>query len=472
MKEIMDLGENLETEKRFEEYPTYKVSKIRWLSYIPHHWGETKLRFIGKLYGGLSGKTANDFNQYESEDNKEFIPFKNIADNLTINADDLNKVVVNEGEKQNEVKKGDIFFLMTSETFEDVGKTAVLENNMNKTYLNSFCKGFRIIDGGISSRFLNYQLNCKPIRDNLLNEANGFIRVNLRIDKVKDLLVAIPPLKEQKAIADFLDDRTRKIDELIEAKQKLLDLLEEKRRALITQAVTKGLDPDVKMKDSGVEWLGKVPEHWEVLPVRRYAKRVQTGSTPPTKEVKYYENGSIPWYGPGSIGQEIAPLEPVKWISEVALQDGVARLFDADSVFVVAIGATIGKVAWLPKKASTNQQITSISFESDKVIGKYAAYQLKIIEEVLRSIAPSATLPILDQGEVASLPIAIPSKKEQEGILEYLENELERIDEISTETKEALEMLKEYRSSLISSVVTGRIACKEAADGLSAPYPP
>lgn len=145
-----------------KQYDTYKDSGIEWIREIPSHWGEKRMRFLGYLYGGLSGKSANDFNQLSHQENKSFIPFTNIANNLKIDIENLQMVVVSEDESQNKVQKGDLFFLMSSENYEDVGKSAVLTADLQETYLNSFCKGFRITDKNIVPEFLNYQLFSKP----------------------------------------------------------------------------------------------------------------------------------------------------------------------------------------------------------------------------------------------------------------------------------------------------------------------
>lgn len=156
------------------KYDLYKESDVTWLTEIPKHWSEKKMRFIGYLYGGLSGKSAKDFNQMNNVNNKKYIPFTNIANNLVIDPENLDTVVITDDENQNLVKKGDLFFLMSSENYEDIGKTAILRHHVTNIYLNSFCKGFRITDMSICPSFMNYQLNSKIFRYNLLIEANGF----------------------------------------------------------------------------------------------------------------------------------------------------------------------------------------------------------------------------------------------------------------------------------------------------------
>lgn len=144
-----------------KKYESYKSTKIEFLDEIPEHWEEKRLRFLGYLYGGLTGKSAKDFDQPDNDDNKYYIPFTNIAGNLKINPDKLQHVVIEEDDKQNEVKVGDLFFLMSSEDYDDVGRSAVLTEELPETYLNSFCKGLRLTSSEIYPEYLNYHLHSK-----------------------------------------------------------------------------------------------------------------------------------------------------------------------------------------------------------------------------------------------------------------------------------------------------------------------
>ena len=209
-----------------------------------------------------------------------------------------------------------------------------------------------------------------------------------------------------------------------------------------------------KYKDSGVEWLGEVPEHWEVMALRRLATRIQTGSTPPTAEAKYYEDGTIPWYGPAAFNDRIEVSRPAKFLHASAESEGAARMFAPGATLVITIGATIGKVSSLPHTASCNQQITAIEIDQRLVHSRFATYQLKRLEPSLRAIAPSATLPILDQGEISGLWICVPPIEEQTMVAEFLNRETGKIDELVAEQQRLMELLKEKRQAVISHAVT------------------
>ena len=250
------------------KYPKYKPTGIELIKEIPEYWEKTRLKYIGFLYGGLTGKSGEDFKREEDPNNKPYINFTNICNNTYISKDNFGIVSILDGENQNIVKKGDLFFLMSSETQEDIGKTSVLKNDIGEVYLNSFCKGFRITKENFDSCFINYLLNGKDYRRLMSVEGKGFTRINLRQDKVNDFLFFYPTLSEQQQIVVFLDQKTTIIDELIRKKQRKIELLKEQRTSIINQAVTKGLNPNAKMKDSEVEWIGEIPEHWEMKKVK------------------------------------------------------------------------------------------------------------------------------------------------------------------------------------------------------------
>ena len=442
-----------------EKYGKYKKTNVEFLDEIPENWIEKRMRFVGYLYGGLSGKSADDFNKAGDENNKYFIPFTNIANNLVIDPNNLQTVIIKKDEKQNNVQNGDLFFLMSSENYDDVGKSAVLSNELPETYLNSFCKGFRITQGNIDSKFLNYQLHSKQHRHNLLIGANGFTRINLKIDKVKDLFIALPPTpEEQTAIANFLDRKTAEIDELIADKKRLLELYEEEKTAIINQAVTKGINPNVPMKDSGIEWLGEIPEHWEILPIK-YTANVQTGRTPKiaNSDIDFFENGDTNWYTPGDFdGNEILKESKRKIISE-AFEKNQVELFPKQSIYLVSIGATLGKVSLSESEASANQQINIISFNKEIVIPHWGYYFIVGNKEMVLNEADYTTLPILNQTKLKNIWIAFPNIDEQKNIITHVNNELDRLRLKVGNTKKLIDLLTEYRTALISEVVTGKI---------------
>lgn len=216
-----------------------KLKEGEYVFPVNTNWKRYRLKDLGFLYSGLSGKAGDDFNQDDNPNNKGFIPFTNIANNTYLKANHLGTVILGENEKQNKVRKGDLFFLMSSEGYEDVGKTAALAEDIKDTYLNSFCKGYRITKRFCEPYFLNYLLLSDNYRKSLITEGKGFTRINLKMEKVTDFFVYLPPTKEeQTAIANYLDEKTQKIDAIVSNISKQIDTLKELRKTLINDVVT------------------------------------------------------------------------------------------------------------------------------------------------------------------------------------------------------------------------------------------
>ncbi|PRD46086.1 restriction endonuclease subunit S [Sphingobacterium haloxyli] len=433
-----------------KSYDTYKESGIEWVGEIPSHWEEKRMRFLGYLYGGLSGKSANDFNQLSNSENKSFIPFTNIANNLKIDVDNLQTVVISENESQNKVQKGDLFFLMSSENYEDVGKSAVLTSDLEETYLNSFCKGFRISDENIVPEFLNYQLFSKPLRHNLLTGANGFTRINLKIDKVNDLRVTLPPQEEQTAIAFYLDRKTDEIDALIADKKRLLELYEEEKITIINQAVTKGIDPKVKMKDSGIEWLGQIPEHWEVKRMKNICTVRQGLQISIEKRFLSKVDNSFEYITIRSINN---PDQAKEYIEKPSPN----VICNKDDILMARTGATGEPITGVEGVFHNNFFL--IDFNRELVDKMFLFYFLKSgrIKEYLLLMAGTTTIPDLNHGAFYNTPFFQYSLEEQQSIVYHIETECTRIDAKIAKTQKLIELLTEYRTALISEVVTGKI---------------
>jgi type I restriction enzyme S subunit len=236
--------------------------------------------------------------------------------------------------------------------------------------------------------------------------------------------------------------------------KKKIDLLNELKQTIITNAVTKGLNPDAPMKDSGVEWIGHVPEHWEVMKLKR-CSTIKTGCTPPTNETKYYDSEDINWYTPVDIGgNKLSEAE--KKISSISKTDGVCRIFPERSIYFVGIGATIGKVSYCDEEASSNQQINAI-IPNKRANYKFLTYVLKSQKDEIYLTANTVTLPIINQDRTGSLLCPIPSIEEQAEIVQFIETGIERIDAHISKANRRIELLNELKQSIITEAVTGKI---------------
>ncbi len=215
----------------------FKHSGVEWLGQIPKHWEVKRLRFLGQIFAGLSNKTGKDFFKEYNENTQPYIPFTNIAHNFIIDENQMEFVKISCDEIQNEVKKDDILFLMSSETCEEVGKNSIYKGN-KKVYLNSFCKGFRVSNLKIlNPYFLNYLWSSLTYQRYFIMFGRGFTRINLRQEYILDLPVLLPPLNEQRQIAEFLDKQCEKIDKAIRLIEQEINKMKEYKTSLIDKAV-------------------------------------------------------------------------------------------------------------------------------------------------------------------------------------------------------------------------------------------
>jgi type I restriction enzyme S subunit len=274
-----------------------------------------------------------------------------------------------------------------------------------------------------------------------------------------DRIVVLPSVEEQSAIANSLDRQTAKIDALVEKKERLIELLQEKRSALITHAITKGLDPNVPMKDSGIEWLGRIPAHWQVKRLWHLTpsdRRIMYGIVLPGPNV---ERG-VPIVKGGDVSPERLRLEVLnRTAAEIEAGYARSRLRGGDLVY--AIRGSIGEVATVPdalEGANLTQDAARVAY-TPATYGPWLLYVLKsaVVFAQLEAGALGATIRGVNICDLKRASIPVPARVEQEAIATVLERERAKIDPLIAKVQEAIERLKEYRAALISAAVTGKI---------------
>jgi len=418
-------------------YPQYKSSNINWIGDIPDHWSLKKIKYICKNYDSkripLSGSE-----RAEKSGDYPYYGATGVIDYVDDYIFDGEYILIGED--------GAPFF----ENNRDVAFIA-----SNKFWVNNHAHILKA-NLGLSQKIIVHQLNCVQYKEYI----SGSTRDKLTQDELKEIVLPFIPLSEQQSIAAFLDYKTEQIDKLIEKKEQLLKLLEEKRIALITRAVTKGLDPNVKMKPSGIDWLGDIPEHWEVKKIRYACTKVLTGTTPPSIGDDYFENGTVDWFTPGDFSNNFILRDSNKKLRVEAFTDGIVKLFPKNSVLLIGIGATLGKVGYCETNSSSNQQINTL-IPSEKLNYKFLTYVLASFIDVLKVLSNATTLGILNQEKTKQFVLPVPPKSEQEEIVCLLDTELEKLTLLSGSIKDAIDKLKEYRTALITSAVTGKIDVRD-----------
>ena len=279
---------------------------------------------------------------------------------------------------------------------------------------------------------------------------------NLRYDDFRNIKIPLPPLQEQKEIAEFLDSKCEKIQNYIDKKQKLITLLQEKKQALINEVVTKGLNPNIESKNSGIEYLGLIPHHWEVTNLKNIVS-IKSGGTP-SRDNKDYWNGDIPWIRSEFChNQHIFQCDVKEKITTLGLQKSSAKMCEKNTILIALVGATIGQVAFLNFKSAINQNIAAIYPNNaailDNVFLFFVALTFKQRFEILGKYA------IANLAFIGNLKIPLPPLQEQKEIAEFLDKKCEKINSVIEKTKRQIELIKEYKNTLINEAVCGRIAC-------------
>jgi type I restriction enzyme S subunit len=293
---------------------------------------------------------------------------------------------------------------------------------------------------------------------------------HLTAESLRRYRFAFPPRREQECISSFLDREAAKIDTLIAEQQRLIELLTEKRHAVIARAVTKGLNPAAPMKDSGVEWLGEVPGHWRVVPVK-YLAEVGNGSTPHRDRADYWTDGDYPWLSSTVVNGEVV-LEAEEFVTELALTECHLPKVTPPAVLIgiTGQGKTRGMAALLGIEATTNQHIAFVrprdNCTSAEFLRRYfeTAYQRMRFE----SDGVGSTKGAITCEQISNMRLPIPPPEEQNAIVVHLSHVTSELDRLALEATTAIELLRERRTALISAAVTGQIDVRDSASVESA----
>jgi type I restriction enzyme S subunit len=343
-----------------------------------------------------------------------------------------------------------------------IGKLAYIDFLPGLACLNSHLLIIRPLNNAYYSRYLYYVLHSNMFKDHIERTQKGTTFFGISQESISNFKIPLASFNTQQAIASFLDRKTAAITTLIAKKQRLIQLLEEKRTALINQAVTKGLNPNVPMKDSGIPWIGEVPEHWRVKIFKRVTSRIEVGIAEAATHA--YAIQGVPIVRSGNVKTNYIDLSDIVYIEEWFAAKNRSKYLRKGDILTVRTGANAGMTAVVPQELDHAQCFTLLiatpnphqfpMFYSYYINSSFA--QSFFTVEGWGSAQVNLSVPILQ-----TLPIVEPPYKEQEEIVSFIQKSIVRIDEIVAKNKQIIEKLKEYRQSLITAAVTGKIDIKE-----------
>jgi len=422
-----------------QAYPEYKPSDVEWLGEIPEHWKVRPLKYAAFFINGAAFKPS------DWQDNG--VPIIRI-ENLN-GGEDFNYSSEQLPAKYY-VQKGDLLFGWSGNRGTSFGPFLWWREGLH--YLNQHI--FRFTGFSCDKLWLYWTL--KAVTFYVEKQAHGIIGlVHITKGDLGVIKIPVVPPTEQITITAFLDRETARIDTLIEKKQRQIELLLEKRSALISHAVTKGLDPNAKMKDSGIEWLGEIPAHWEVKRVKRLgAIRYGLGEPP-----EYVDDG-LPFIRATDIKRGKIDLDDVKKVSRDDIPWSRRPLLNLHEILVVRSGAYTGDSAIVTENIAGCIAGYDMVLTINKGYAPFIAWVLlskymlhgQIYLERLRAAQPH-----LNAEELGSFVILVPPFEEQREISGFLGRETARIDVLIGKVRESINLLREYRTALISAAVTGKV---------------
>lgn len=425
-------------------YPAYKDSSVPWLGEVPAHW---EVKSLGSLTNARSTRNRTDLpllsvvrekgvilrSSMKADENHNFIP------------DDLSNYKV--------VHEGDLV----------INKMKAWQGSLGVSAYNGIVSpAYYVFEFQLGDAKYGHMLLRSKIYVDFFGQVSDGVRIgqwDLSINGMKRIPVVIPPLSEQSAIVRYLDYMDRRIRRYVHAKQKLIKLLEEQKQAIIHRAVTRGLDPDVKLKDSGVEWLGDVPEHWDIT----VAKRLSDIFIPQRDKPELNDAEGIPWVTLECIGDTFTRNTPF-FVTQKDAKIAGSRILPSGSVIASCVGR-FGISSITTEPVIINQQIQAY-IPKEKISALFLRYCVQVSKIYFELEGNSTTLAYADREAFENLPIALPPIEEQEGIIEAIDKEVKISNNLAEKAHHEIALLREYRTRMISDVVTGKLDVREVAANL------
>lgn len=408
-----------------KKYENYKDSGLEWLGMVPEHWE------ILPFKRGVSVNNGRDYKHVKSEDGYPVIgsggQFAYASDYLY---------------------DGEVILLGRKGTIDKPryfsGKFWTVDT-MFYAIPNQKC----------IAKYMYYQALTIPFSFYSTDTALP----SMTQSDLGNHLMCFPPISEQRIIASYLDQKVGQIDALISEKEKMVEDLKAYRSSLITETVTKGLDKGVEMKDSGVEWIGRIPSTWKSSKIGRIYSDIGSGTTPDSNNNLYYKEDGFNWLQTGDLTDGYI-TETSRHISQLAIDEKHMRFYPVDSIVVAMYGATIGKVGFLKIETSTNQACCVLP-PSENMDAMYMFYMMQASKEILISNSIGGGQPNISQSIIKEHIIPVPPLRIQKEIALYLQNKIGKIVSILSEQEHQLSDLKSYKSSLITEAVTGKIDLRD-----------
>ncbi len=438
-------------------YPNYKSSGVEWLGDVPEHWDVRRIRSIAEM-------RVSNVDKHTKED--EFpIRLCNYVDVYKNDHITKDMPLMSATASRSEIEKfrlvqGDVLITKDSESWDDIGVPALVVSSADDLVCGYHLALLRPSEELLGA-YLAWALQSKAVAYQFHVRANGVTRYGLAHFGIESVRIPLPRIPEQNTIVRYLDYIDQRIQRYIAAKRKLIGLLEEERQAIVNRAVTRGLNPDVRLKPSGVEWLGDVPEHWEVWRLKHWVginEAVLSETTDPAFQFQYLEIGAV--------GTGILVHEPTTTTFGNAPSRArrIVRMGDT----IISTVRTYLKAVWFAENVQGNL-ICSTGFAvltpRNSTSPKFVSYltQSNAFTDRVTAESVGIAYPAIAENRFGTFHIPVPPKSEQTAIVNYLDKTTTNINATITHTRRQLDLMQEYRTRLIADVVTGKLDVREAA---------
>lgn len=426
------------------EYSEYKESDQQWLGKVPSHWAIAK---ISTIFDEISKQN------FEHEYSKQ-LQFKFgtiIPKKLSYDSEDSDWSII---EKYVIVKPNDIVINGLNLNYDLLSLRVGLvkeEGIITSAYIVLRPKE------GNNPSYLNYAFKGWDSRKLFHGMGTG-VRLTLSWKELKNYYIPIPPKEEQETIVAYLDKVTVDIDKAIAAKERIIASLEERRKIIITHAVTRGINPDAPLKDSGIDWLGQIPAHWETYPVRHFFD-FRNGYTPSKANTSFWTNGTIPWFRMEDIRKSGRFLnKAIQYVTPSALNNG--GTFEEGSYILAICTASIGEHAMLIADSLANQRFANLKIRKSLSVttdSMFIFYYMYVLGRFCKDTANTTTFQYADMTQVKNFIVPLPPIEEQQEIVKFLEYNTIGIDTAITQQKKLIDLLRERKNIIINETVTGKV---------------
>ena len=438
---------------KYEQYAEYKDSGVEWLGEIPNHWEVVPIKHLAIL-----NPKKSTLSQDLMSDECSFVPMEKLKFNSLVL--DEKKVIKDVYDGYTYFENGDILVAKVTPCFEN-NNTTIANDLINGVGFGSSEIFVLRVNDKVNNRYLFYRLLETifiSVATAAMTGAGGLRRVPA--ETINTYPIAVPDINEQTQIANFLDHETAHIDTLIEKQQTLIQLLKEKRQAVISHAVTKGLNPDAPMKDSGVEWLGSVPEHWEVKRIKHYGK-IMGGFA--FKSDDFIDSGypvlkisNVSHIQLNFDDESFLPLSFVEKHLEYKVEEN--DLVFAMTRPIISGGIKVAKIPKLEAMPLVNQRVGFLKLKSE-LLADFILYSSlsSSFKAQFKNNMTITNQPNISGEGIESVALPMPPKNELVEIVDFLNNSETVFQNLSIKSEQQVELLKERRTALISAAVTGKI---------------